>query len=386
MIPKEEAIEIAKHAAQIELGYFPTDAVLKHAYSSRQKWIFEWKHKRELFASEIDRILVWVSAETGEVLKLEIKWKPFETSSTTLATDDIRTIIAERVEQIEGIDVVITEYREIKKEAYAFFIPVEEIKDCYWIGESDNRIFLVEEEGRIIGELVMPESKGVTTSGHGYTRDCVDFVGCECWCWSYIKNLINSYFEKWSSIETGCTPVDSCTNGYITLDEYENRVKNGKTKFYGCVCHGSNAWFHFVPYTEDSCYTASEEQRINWGCVNSVEKMFESRSSVRLALLVHCGAMDGLGPDNIEYYFRKGETENTVVIGLKDTTDESWIAFYDWLPTFLQDIDGNRNKSIKEAYDDAVDTYPDINGHIDLTGDVVQTLDRILQSDVCVIG
>jgi len=67
------------------------------------------------------------------------------------------------------------------------------------------------------------------------------------------------------------------------------------------------------------------------------------------------------------------------------TTDESWLAFYDWLPTFLDDIDTDRNKTIKEAYDDAVDTYPDINGHIDFTGDELQTLNRILQSDVCII-
>ena len=52
----------------------------------------------------------------------------------------------------------------------------------------------------------------------------------------------------------------------------------------------------------------------------------------------------------------------------------------------LEDINENRDKSIKDAYDDAVDTYPDILGHIDLMGDEMQTLNRILQSDVCVIG
>jgi len=388
MITKQEAIEIAKHAVQTELGYFPTNAISKHAYFSRQKWIFEWKHKRDLFTSEIDRILVWVSTETGEILKIEIKWREFEPTPTALVAEpDIRITIAERVKQIEDIGVVITEYREIKKEAYAFFIHVEEIKDCYWIGKFNNRLFLVEENGHIAGELVIPQSKSTSVSGRGYSQDCTEFEKCECWCWMFLVNTAKSYFEKWSSsVLTGCAPVDSCENGYITLDEYDNELKSSKTKMDFCVAHGSNAWFHFVPYTFETAYTATKQQRIDWGCRNSIEELFEFRSPIRLGLLIHCEAMNEVGLGNIEYYFRKGGTVNTVVIGLKHTTDESWLAFYDWLPTFLGDMDVNHDKSIKEAYGDAVDTYPDIKGHIDFTGDELQTLNRILQSDVCIIN
>ena len=400
MITKEEAIEIAKQAVCEQKGWlsFPDDAVLSRAYfSKRNRWVFEWKHETELFTSEIDRILVWVS-ETGEVLKIDITWKAPKTPELSpnvirlierksiklqkVSKTDIKKAIREQVKEIEGIDVTIIEYREIKKEIYVFFIPKEEIKDCYWIGRTDCRIFLIDIDGHIIGELVMPSSKGAATSGHGYGEEHT----YRCWCWSYLTDKIKPYFDKWFGDNVyGCAPKviggENCDetypgNEYISLDNHDNSVSNIHTKACFCTAHGSSAWYHFVPYTPESAYTATKQNRMAWGCRNSIEELFDNRSSIRLAFLVHCSGMDQTGVGTIEYYFRgKGKTKNTVVIGLRKTTNYSWGAFHNWLPLFLEDIDNNRNKTIKDAFDDAVDTYPAV-GEPDIDCSIHNSTDR----------
>jgi len=416
-ITEEEAIEVAKRAVCEAQGWIelPEDAVLETVYfSERGRWVLEWKHKSDIYYSEVDRLLAWIS-DSGEVLKLNLIWKPAPTPeiSTNVAAlllqrgiaveeasaSEIKRAMSERVKAVEGIDVLILDYREIKKEVYRFFINEEAIQPYYWYGKIDEHYYgLFDEDGKFVGEMILPgTTRSTSTAGHWYgpghhpERD-------RCLGWENLPAKCKTYFNKWlPDTVFGIVPMVVPAKGggtidcsetypektYITLDDYEEGVKSSFTKLYACIAHGSCWWFHFVPYTSSTCYTSTEAHREEYGCHGSIEELFENRPCIRLAFLMHCGAMDTVGEGTIEYYFRKGENSNTSIIGLKDTTGESFSAFYSWLPDFLRDIDENRDKRFKDAYDDATDTYPDMEDHIEFTGDPDMTLRRAIQSDIC---
>jgi hypothetical protein len=408
MITQEEAIAIAKSAVCKEKGwtYFPDDAVLTSAYfSERGRWVFEWKRETDLFYSEVERILVWIS-DLGEVLKEDAVWykeaPPAEISTNVAAlikavgykTEEapasvIKEAVGKRIKEVSNMDVKVLNYRRIKKEVWHFFVPKTEISDFYWVGESTTgELFLFDSDGHAVGHMVIPRS--ISSTGHYYgpgyypERD-------RCPCWLYLANSVKPYFEKWCPETTvGCAPAvvpadggtKECKNSYISLDDMDNCVKDYKTKFDFTVAHGDYSLFYYVPYTSDTAYASCSSIT---GVRTSVEELMMDRGPERLHFAIHCDAMDKTGAWTIEYYYRKGETTNTIVIGLKHTTNTSWETFYNWLPAFLSDIDTNRTKKIKDAYDDAADTYPDIKGHIDFTGDPDLTIERIIRSDLCKI-
>ena len=408
MITKKEARAIAVNVIYEKTGWssLPEDALLTHEYfSERRRWVFEWQHRTDLFSSDLDRILVWVS-ESGEILKLEVEWKPapipgistnvstiLERSGIEVATahaEDIKQALKERVREVKGIDVEILDYREILKRMFSFYIPQEEIKDYYWVGSDNSTIYLIDPDGHIVGITVIPSaSKGSSTAGHYHGPN---YHADENWClcWTYLAKDVKSYFDKWlykndvEKVVYGCVDANpndkSCTNDYISYSDYETSVSDVHTKIYHCTAHGGCRWFHFVPYTDYSCYAAVPVSY----CARNIETLMENRAPMRFSFLIHCGAMDAKGGGTLEYVFRKG-TELGVVIGLKHTTLDSWSKFHSWYPYLFSNIDRNRDTTIKEVYDDACDTYPDIKDHIDFTGSTSLTLKQIIQSDICKI-
>jgi len=393
MITREEAVSIAKESILGKMGWseFPSDAYLKSAYFNpdRQRWVFEWKKRYGLFRSEVDRILVWLSPR-GRVIKQDMAWQP-EVEAEMKATEQARENLVAKVREVEGISVEIKEYRKIDKDVWKHYIwiPKMELKDCYWIGVrkekkvvmgreiTDERVFLIDTDGRIVGELVMPTALSTATAGHYSGPDYVSELDGFCAGWKYLVEDFGKYFRRW---DTGAILGEvpdfgydkqgnkvECEDGFLTLDDYENSVKNPSTKIYFCSAHGASDYFYFIPYTEDTCYD-----------VGRLEQLMGGRGPMRLAFLIHCGAMDSTGEGTIEYCFRKGRSEGTCTIGLKHTTDSSWVVFHDWYPSFLEDIDKNKYKPIKDAYEDACDEWPDIRGHIGFTGDPNLTLAWIL--------
>ena len=384
----------------------PYDAVLTHAYHSRRgRWIFQWKRKTDLYSSEVDRLLVWIR-DDGSIEKVEISWfAPLEPKISesvkrilrsrgyTVATapaQAIKEAIRMRAYEVTGRDIEVLEWRRVLREAWVVTQPGDE----FWVGKlSDDAYVLLSPDGEIVGWMILP-TRAVSVSG--FWGDACNGECDPCAGWCYLARNFKSYFERWEgtseSVVWGMCPkydyktgTEDCTNSgrcesYISSTDFESAIKDHKCKFYACFAHGDyqSAWLGNERGTQiDICPVSG------WWCDLVVESLLADRGRMRFAFLGHCGAMESTGENTFEYAFRKGQSEKTTVIGLKNTTDESWSAFHQWYPTFLRDLDENRGKKIGDAYEDACDLYPDIIGHIDITGDRDQTLKDIIQGDFC---
>ena len=406
MIPLAEARERAEREILARTGWssLPHDAVLTHAYHSRRgRYVFQWKRKTDLYSSEVDRLLVWVR-DDGSIEKVEISWfAPLEPTIsenverilrsrgytvTTAPAQAIKEAVRRRAYEVTGKDIEVLEWRRILREAWV----VEQPGDEFWVGKlGDDTYVLLNPDGEIVGWMILP-TRAVSVSGF-YGGDQ---PACAGWC--YLARNFKSYFEKWvgssEAVVWGMCPkydyktgTEDCTDSgycesYISSSDFENAIKDHKCKFYACFAHGDyqSAWLGNEQGTDiDICPVSG------WWCDLIVENLLVNRGRMRFVFLGHCGAMNSTGENTFEYAFRKGQSEGVTVIGLKNTTGESWSAFHQWYPAFLKDLDENRDKKIGDAYDDACDLYPDIIGHIDITGDRDQTLRDIIQGDFCKI-
>ena len=404
MIPLAEARERAEREILARTGWssLPHDAVLTHAYHSRRgRYVFQWKRKTDLYSSEVDRLLVWVR-DDGSIEKVEISWfAPLEPTIsenverilrsrgytvTTAPAQAIKEAVRRRAYEVTGKDIEVLEWRRILREAWV----VEQPGDEFWVGKlGDDTYVLLNPDGEIVGWMILP-TRAVSVSGF-YGGDQ---PACAGWC--YLARNFKSYFEKWvgssEAVVWGMCPkydyktgTEDCTDSgycesYISSSDFENAIKDHKCKFYACFAHGDyqSAWLGNEQGTDiDICPVSG------WWCDLIVENLLVNRGRMRFVFLGHCGAMNSTGENTFEYAFRKGQSEGVTVIGLKNTTGESWSAFHQWYPAFLKDLDENRDKKIGDAYDDACDLYPDIIGHIDITGDRDQTLREIIQGDLC---
>jgi len=417
MILLADARGLAEQAILSRTGWseLPHDAVLTHAYHSRRgRYVFQWKRKTDLYSSEVDRLLVWVR-DDGSIEKVEILWfaplqpkisenveRVLRSRGYTIATapaSAIKEAVRKRAYGVAGKDIEVLDWRRILRKAWI----VEAAGDEFWVGKlSDDVYVLLNPDGEIVGWMILP-SKAVSVSGF-YGGD---YAGCAGWC--YLARDFKSYFEKWvgssEAVVWGMCPkydyktgTEDCTGSgycefYISSTDFESAIKDYKCKFYACIAHGGcvknreteeiicSAWLGNELGTHiDIC-----DHKYGEWCDLVVESLLADRGRIRFAFLGHCGAMDFTGENTFEYAFRKGQSEKTTVIGLKYTNDISWAAFHQWYPTFLKDLDENRDKKIGDAYDDACDLYPDIIGHIDITGDRDQTLRDIIQGDFCEI-
>ena len=410
MISLADAREHAERTILSRTGWseLPHDAVLTHAYHSRRgRWVFQWKRKTDLYSSEVDRLLVWIR-DDGGIEKVEISWlAPLEPKISenverilrsrgyTVATapaSAIKEAVRKRAYEATGKDITVLEWRRILRKVWL----VEAAGDEFWVGKLSNDTYvLLSPDGEIVGWMILP-TKAVSVSG--FRGDACDGACPSCAGWCYLARDFKSYFERWVGssevVVWGMCPkydyetgTEDCTGSgycefYISSTDFGNAIKDHKCKFYACFAHGDyqSAWLGNEQGTQiDICPVSG------WWCDLVVERLLADRGRMRFAFLGHCGAMENTGEGTFEYEFRKSQSEKTTVIGLKYTTGESWSVFHQWYPTFLKDLDENRDKKIGDAYDDTCDLYPDIIGHIDITGDRDQTLRDIIQGDFCEI-
>jgi len=422
MLSSTDARRLAEQKILSRTGWaeLPHDAVLTHAYHSRRgRWVFQWKRKTDLYSSEVDRLLVWIR-DDGGIEKVEISWlAPLEPKISenverilrsrgyavaTAPASAIKGAVRKRAYEVTGRDIEVLEWRRILRKAWL----IEAAGDEFWVGKlSDDTYVLLSPDGEIVGWMILP-TKAVSVSG--FWGDACDGACPSCAGWCYLARDFKSYFERWVGssevVVWGMCPkydyetgTEDCTGSgycefYISSTDFGNAIKDPKCKFYACFAHGGcfgdeitgkadycSAWLGNEQGThKDIC----DHKVADW-CDLVVERLLADRGRMRFVFLGHCGAMDFTGENTFEYAFRKGQSGKTTVIGLKNTTGVSWSAFHQWYPAFLKDLDENRDKKIGDAYDDACDSYPDIIGHIDITGDRDQTLRDIIQGDFCEI-
>jgi len=333
MITINDAYEIATSEVSI-----PADAILTYSNLLSGRYVFEWKHQSEYSYSETDRILIWIDPVTGEVFKKDVKW-------STLKQPDI-SLLNTHISAIHNITII--EYRKIAKKAY-FTYSGEPLSDYYWIGEDEYTRYLIDNYGNIVGEMIpKPTNNGYSASG--YIQKDKDV----CWNVSFYTN----YFEEWcdGDVYESCGP---------SKDSFVNTLSDESTVFYQITAHGS---FSISLLNHDIAIRPAD-----------IDSALESRSPMPFAHLDHCDAMDRVGDGTFEYAYRKGSDTNAVVIGLAHTTDESWVLYLNyWRDCFYNDLDDDKDTSIKTIYDDCVASYPDMDGHLGFTGDETLTINKII--------
>ena len=357
------------------------------------RFVFQWSHKKGILYSEPELAVVWVS-DTGEILKVSITWSPFEPSLLALTRDDcVRMENRVRVVSADIIPVPISfeiiGYHRIDKNLYLSFSGAP-LHDWYWIGKAGKDIYLVDEHGRIVGVRIPPPSESFSVSG---------IIGCwysdseVTWhpeCWNYIINIADKYFSKWFD------NTKKCLAPPVTKDELEPLYTDPALKTLLIVSHGHSYWTFISRYTTNTYCSPDPTTEPNpdewclWATSSPpggetvsehdlvVRDMLASRTTpIPLSILYHCHAMNDKGPGYFEYEYRKGSTTNTVVVGLKDTTTDSWAVAHTFLENLLSKIDNDWDKKIWDAYNEAVDETKAIKDHIDFSGDKSLTLRKI---------
>lgn len=332
MIDISTAYEIAISEVRI-----PDDAVLAYAGYLSNRYVFEWKHTTDTTTSDMDRVLVWIDPTTGNVMKSEVTW-----SRSLEPPTDIMSI-----QSTSGMP--ITEYCKIGKDAF-FTYSGTPLDDYYWISHYNDTIYLIDNTGTIVGEMIpKPDNFGTLFSG------LKDFDHPYCWYLDFYR----TYFNRWAdSYDDVCSPNNN---------EYFSNLH--ASTFYHCTAHSNKV--ESVSFKISDLLTVHEYD---------VTTILQDRSPIPFAELCHCQAMNDTGLGTLSYAYRKGQNVGTITIGCKHTTSASWRAYLQrFRGTLYRGINDNRDTSIKQIYDDAMaDTYG-MDGHYEFAGDTNLTLNNIIE-------
>ena len=338
MIDIHDAYNIA--VAEVHI---PIDAILTYSNLLANKFVFEWKHAKEDAYSETDRILIWIDPISSNLLKKDVEWSTLKQPIFTKSN----------LQSVATIGIELQEYRKIGKDAY-FTYSGEPLQDYYWIGKSydayETTCYLIDDYGNIVGQMIpMPTENGCSFSGYMYSNPDQN-------CWNTV--FYQDYFDNWTNgyIETGCG---------ISEETYRNRVSDPSTLFYQCTAHGVSAGFRI----KSDFYVS----------VAYINEIMENRPPIPFAHLDHCEAMRSTDQNSISYAYRKGSNINTVVFGLKYTTDESWYNYLvNWRACFYDAVSAHKSTPINQIFHDCIATYPVMDGHMDIKGDTLLTLNDII--------
>jgi len=337
MMPIEHAYEIA-----LSEIYLPEDSALTYSKYLSNRYVFEWRHQYENIYSETDRILIWVDPLTGNITKKVVEWT------------DLKYPISSQlqIQSVSGIKII--GYHKISKLVY-FTYTDEPLSEWYWIGEDTCTRYLINEYGNVVGEMI-PKPNGCSYSGHTSLED-----NTGCWSTSFYAD----YFNRW----TDGSIDQKCGTG-ITSTIYSNMISDPSTDLYACTAHGAYNGFsiHSNFYVSPSYVT----------------NIMKNRLPIKFAELIHCEAMNYTGSGTLSYAYRKGSTNNTITIGLKHTTNDSWGEYLRcFRRSFHDECTLNKDTSIKQIYDDTMALCPNLDGHFDFVGDISLCINDIIIKPLC---
>jgi len=184
---------------------------------------------------------------------------------------------------------------------------------------------------------------------------------------TFFTSLVRQYYEKWSDkteevVMPECNPLYSCKEDcrpkhpdipIITEHEFLQKIANPNVKLFAIHAHGSAE------------YAGQFE-------VGEAAAIMATRPALSLVISVSCGFMSSPdSPSSLSYQLRRGQTENTFVIG---ATDTHIYNVYLFAQEFLKRIDENRNEKFKDAFN-AVNKWDNVIWR----GDGNLTLNKILK-------
>ena len=180
---------------------------------------------------------------------------------------------------------------------------------------------------------------------------------------------IYPYFEKWcdntnrvivpeTQDSVDCRSVHP-TLPIITNTDFLQRLSNPNLKMLAIHAHGADHNFSSI-----------------WA--GDVAAVMVSREPIPLVLSCSCGFMEHPdSPNSVSYQLRKGQTEGTFIIGIKDTVSGSMFSFAE---LFLDNIDKNRDKRFEDAFNETVALNPSLYDNVVWRGDTNLTLNEILEA------
>jgi len=167
-------------------------------------------------------------------------------------------------------------------------------------------------------------------------------------CWEDHRLNADSWFSKW------CDSTISLASP--SVEEISNIIKEPEVTFFYELAHGKGLSTRFQN-AEMSLYRFSR-----------LKKDMLDRQPMKFAFIGSCWGMVSTGPGTLSYEFRKGYTEGTVTIGyyFMDFCP-GWVDSISWQDKLFEEM--NKGKTIKQSFDLACDSYPDMASGVRFVGD-----------------
>lgn len=300
-------------------------------------WRYE-KSEREFLKIEIwDKIIYYHQRKIGEaIVEKDYLLYQFdqETKELSLKIERWRSDLPDKIEpritqqqaesMAEGLVLFSTLYF-ISPDSDIFpFRPVP-TNPC-WATRSiylDNLIVMVIDAmtGEKMGYGIPPPYDGFAFSGPLYQSPCRDLY--RNWAWNA---------AEWFTRLGYLTPMPESIDKLIwpTKLEIENRVKDPLTQAFYEIAHGGSTQFAGSCANDFFEYTYASE----------IKEWMASSPPKKFVFLASCGAMVYTGPDSLSYEFRKGETQDTSVVGYfhmdSKECESCWSSSIVWQNYFFQ--------------------------------------------------
>jgi len=326
----------------------PYDAVFSTYSESSDKYSFLFKHIDETgeIIYEEDRIVI-ITDKEGNIIKKTAKWLNKNIQSTLKTT---------LVSMLSGSNEV--KIRQIKKDMYFLYKPGK-LKDFYPTIERDNMVYLLDDNGNIIGQMIPPPQDnnsdeeyigGITWSGAHESMDI----------WKSYRANAYLYYSKW------CTQVYN--KGIPEKEELLNEISNPNNIIYYAIAHGGSM----------GCTITTEGGAVGlYG--GDIRDCLESRDKYKFVFLGHCRAMTYTDKGSFAYEFAKGnKSENYAVIGYykMGSHQDAWRVSKDWQNRLFHYM--NEGQKIYDAFQNANLDYPEMEVAIRFEGDQNCTIRSLL--------
>lgn len=290
---------------------------------------------------EKDFIRYMFKASTGELIEEERHWRKDLPERLPPIIDQARAE-AMVLGEIQGVRLMF-----ISPESNVFKLDPVPVNPCWIVtakgGENENAltIYIIDAvTGKFLGYGTPPPYEGLSIDGPDWD-DPPDHV-CD-----NTKPQWNDWAEN-ARVWFEAMGYSTQKIGSATESQIRSHIQSDSTVMFYELDHGGATRFH--NRCEDDTYA------------KEIESWISNYSSVPFAFIGSCGAMTSFGDDTFEFEFRKGLSDDTVVVGYNGMSDwvcehDCWNYSVDWQNKLFYYM--NNGYSVSQAYAHANALYPD---------------------------